>query len=379
MALHPNPLSKVFLTGVIESRPDHQAWRAYYKGLSLFTPDEVAGYKLAWDVVMSENNLAGIYAINGRPIPGSEMLFAERFQEVKNVMSSRVIHPSDVMILREPGTPAVGTQSWNMKAEAQKKLVKNVNACDDEVDAQVEYLCMGALQGQIVWPPVAADGTAIAVPMPQWGNVQLTINFPIRTVFNQDATTLVGYSARNGTQVLWTDYVNSDPLFDLEVISELISETLGIDAHGSRILMGHSLLSHLCFNESIISWIKGTEAGVKMVDVSELQNFVQTRLGYTIEEYNARWTYRTGSDAQAGPTVNSVPFMNGMRMIIIPPNTDLGYYAMAPSPDGLYKPGKYNWMAQDQEPPWETRVGEGLVGFPVFQRADQVFIFDANS
>jgi hypothetical protein len=160
---------------------------------------------------------------------------------------------------------------------------------------------------------------------------------------------------------------------------ELISETLGIEAHGSRIIMGKGLLSHLCFNEKIISWIKGTEAGVKMVNVSELQDFIKTRLGYTIEEYNAQWTYRTGFDAQGGPTVNAVRFMDRMRLIIIPPNTDLGYFAMAPSPDGAYKTGKYTWMAQDDEPPWETRVGEGLVGFPVFERADQVFIFDANS
>lgn len=378
MALHPNPLSKVFLTGVVKERPDEDAWRAQYIGNTLLPPRDVGGYKLAWDVVSSENNLAGIYAINGRPVPGSEMLFAERFQEVKNIMSSRVMHPQDVMILREPGQPAIGTNSWNMKSEAQRKIQGKIAACDDEVDAQVEYMQLQAMQGTLTWPPVDGSGNAITTLMPQWGNVQLVVNFPTRTVFRQAATTLVGYASRAGEQVVWTDAANSNPLLDLEVIAELISETIGVRAHGSRIIMGSGLLSRLCFNAEIIGWIKGTEQGVKMVDKSQLIDFIKTRLGYTIEEYAARWTYRTNLDSPEGPTINSVGFLDRMRMLIIPPAVKVGYFASAPSPDGAYKTGKYTWVGNDKEPPWETRVGEGLVGFPVLERADQIFIFDAN-
>lgn len=378
MALHPNPLSKVYLTGVVKERPDQDAWRAQYIGNSLLPMRPVGAYKLAWDVVQSENNLAGIYAINGRPIPGSELLFAERFQEVKNIMTSRTMHPQDVMILREPGQPAVGTNAWNMKSDAQAKVKLKIAACDDEVDAQVEYMQLQAMQGSLTWPPEDADGNPITTLMPQWGNVQLVVNFPTRGIFRQAATTLVGYAARTGGAKAWSD-TSSNPLLDLEVIAELISETIGVKAHGSRIIMGSGLLSRLCFNADIIGWIKGTEQGVKMVDKSQLIEFIKTRLGYTIQEYAARWTYRSDLDSPEGPTINSVGFLDRMRMLIIPPGVNVGYFASAPSPDGKYKSGKYTWVISDQEPPWETRVGEGLVGFPVLERADQIFILDADS
>jgi hypothetical protein len=376
MALHPNPLSRIYLDGVITTRPDHAAWRSQYIGDSLFPIKEVPAYKLAWDEIQSENNLGGFYAINGRPIPGSDMKFKEHFQELTNVMSARVMEPQDVMYLREPGEPTPGTASYNMKAQAQAKITKFIGDCDNEVDAMVEYMRLGALQGSIVWPPKDAAGNAIAVPMPQWGDIQMTINFPIRSTFNQDGTTLVGYSSRNGTQVAWSDAANSNPIYDLEVIAELIMETIGVDAHGSRIIMGGGLLSRLAFNESIISWVKGLESGVKYIAVEELKGFIKTKIGYTIQEYNARWTYRTNHHSNEGPTVNSVPFLGRNRMIILPPGVDLGYTASGPSPDGEYRSGKYSWVAQDKEPPWETRIGEGHVCFPVFKAADSVFLFD---
>ena len=377
--LHPNPLSRIYLDGVIKERPDQEAARARYIGSTLFPSKEVPAYRIAWDVIKSENNLAGIYAINGRPIPGSDMRFAEKFQEVQNVMSARVVHPEDVMYLREPGEPSVGTASWNLKRRAQDNINEKIAVCDDEVDAQKEYLALKAVQGQIVWPPVDGDGNAIGTPMPQWGHSQMVINFPIRSTFKQDATTLMGFAARTGTQVAWTDPVNSNPLVDLEVIAELIYETTGLDAHGSRIIMGGGLMSRLCFNAEIISWIKGTERGTNYIAPEDMKNLIKTKIGYEIQEYSATWTYRTGEDADGGPTINSVPFMARNRMLIIPPSVKLGYMASAPSPDGNYRSGKYTWVVKDQEPPWETRIGEGEVCFPVFQAADQIFIFDAAS
>lgn len=379
-SLHPNPLSRTYLDGVLKERPDHDAWRAQYIGPTLFPKKDVPAYRLAWDVIRSENNLAGIYAINGRPLPGSDMRFAEKFQEVQNIMSSRVIDPEDVMYLREAGEVAVGSAGWNLKRAAQDHINAQISACDDEIDAQKEYLALKALQGQIVWPPVDGSGNAITPAMPQWGHVQITVNYPIRTVFNQDATTLVGYSARTGGAAAWTDTVNSNPLLDLEVIAELIEETIGVNAHGSRIICGGGLLSRLCFNEEIISWIKGNGEGtIKYVAPEEVKGLIKTKIGYTLEEYNAKWTYRSNLDSPDGPTITAVPFLTRNRMIIIPPGVDLGYMASAPSPDGKYQSGKYTWSVRDEEPPWETRVGAGEVCWPVFKNADAVFLFDAAS
>ena len=95
--------------------------------------------------------------------------------------------------------------------------------------------------------------------------------------------------------------------------------------------------------------------------------------------YGARWTYTTGVVEEAGGTVNSVPFLKRNRILIIPPGADLGYFATGPAPDGTYKPGKYTWVHEPTEPPYEWRIGEGLVGFPVATRTSEIFILDAGA
>jgi len=377
MALHPNPLTKQFMTGVIKTRPELDAYRAQYLGSTLLPKKPVGAYKLTWDVVSSENNLAGLYAINGVPVPGSELPFASKFSEAKNVMASRVMHAQDVMILREPGKPAVGTNAWNMRKEAQDKLRKKAAACDDEVDSQIEYMQMHALQGEIVWPPVDGSGADIESPMPSWGDVQITISFPLRAVFQQAATTLSGYNARAGGGVAWTD-PSSDPILDLEVIAHLIERTIGVNAHGSKIIMGGTLLSYIAFNTKVLAWVQGTEKGTPFINTSKFQEFLKVQFGYELIPYNANWTYRSNITSPDGPTLNTVPFLRENRLIVIPPGVDVGYTASAPAPDGTYKPGKYTWHGKDVEPPYEDRVGVGEVVFPILERADQIFIFDAD-
>lgn len=379
--LHPNPLSVKFLTGVIESRPDRETWRQEYIGLSLLPQRSVNGYELTWDVIQSENGLAGLYAINGRPVPGSDMLFEQKYAEVKNIMSARVLHPTDVMILREPGEIAHTKTGRNMREASQRKLRDAISWCDDVVDATVEYMIMRSLQGSIAWPPKDADGNAISTGMPEWGNVSITINYPLRTEFQQAATTLVGYQSRSGAGYAWTDEDNSKPMKDLEVIAQYILETTGLDAHNSTIVMGGEIMSYLAFNADFLAWIKGTEyaVGRGFIDPAAVKDYIQTKVGYKLKLYNARWTYRTNVGSTDGPTVNSVPFLDRGKILIIPNRSTPGYFATAPSPDGKYNPGKYTWMVSENEPPWETRVGEGLVGLPVPEYYDSIFLFDAFS
>jgi len=379
--LHPNPLSVKFLTGVVKSRPERETWRQEYIGTSLLPQRSVNGYELTWDVIQSENGLAGLYAINGRPVPGSDMLFEQRYTEVKNIMASRVVHPTDVMILREPGEIAHTKTGRNMRESAQRKLRDGISWCDDTVDATVEYMIMRSLQGEIAWPPTDASGSAIGTPMPEWGDVGITIKYPLRNEFKQDATTLVGFESRTGAQYVWTDTTNSKPMLDLEVIAQYILETVGLDAHQSTIVMGGEVMSYLAFNADFLSWIKGTEYAVNRgyIDPAAVTTYIETKIGYKLRMYNARWTYRTNVGSSDGPTVNSVPFLDRGKLLIIPNRATPGYFAVAPSPDGKYNAGKYTWMVSETEPPWETRVGEGIVGIPVPEHFDSIFVYDVFS
>lgn len=375
MPLHPNPLSVKYLTGVIESRPDAAAWRAQYIGTKLLPTREVEGYELTWDVVSSENGLAGIYAINGRPVPGSDKLFAQKYAEVINIMASRVLHPSDVAILREPGELAVTRTGRGLRQKAQRKLRDLIAWCDDTVDATVEYLILRSLQGAIVWPPRDADGNPISQLQPEWGNVSITINYPLRSGFKQNASTLTGFNGRTGGGAAWTNLNNSNPLLDLEVIAHYMIEETGLDARNATLIMGGDVLSYLCVNESILEWLQ--QEGSRFVAPQKVLDFIKTQLGYDIIEYNARWTYRTDVNSPEGPTINSVPFLNRGHVLIIPKQSKPGYLALAPSPDGQYKPGKYTWIVEDNEPPWEVRIGEGLVCLPIPEYYSDIFVLNA--
>lgn len=378
-SLHPNPLTVRYLTGVIKERPDHAAWRAQYIGNSLLPQRDVPAYNLEWDEIKSRNNLAGFYAINGKPVPGGDIPFSTKYQELKNIMAARVVHPNDVMVLREPGEIAVTRVGRAMREKAQRKVRNGVADCDNEIDATVEYMQMHALQGEIVWPPKDESGNSISPGMAEWGDVDMVMQFPYRVAFHQNASTLSGYAARGGAGYAWTDETNSDPVKDLEVIAELISETIGIDAHGSTLIMGSGLLSRLAFNAKIIAWIKGTDPGINYVATTEMMDFIKTRIGYTIRPYAAKWTYESNRSNDEGPTIQSVPFLGRNKILIIPPGVQVGYFGVGPSPDGKYAPGKYTWVKSDEEPPWETRIGEGLVGFPVLERPNEIFLLDAGS
>jgi len=376
MAIHPNPLSVKYLTGVVSSRPDRAAWRSQYIGDTLLPMRDVGGYQLAWDVVQSENGLAGMYALNGRPIPGSDIMFEQRYSEVHNIMASKILHPTDVMQLREAGQLAVSKTGKALAEASQRKLRDAIAWCDDTVDATKEYLQLRALQGSIAWPPNDADGNPISELAPEWGNLQITITYPLRTVFQQNVSTLVGFNSRTGGAVAWNTIATANPLLDLEVIAQYIEELTGLDAHNSRIIMGGEVMSYLAFNANIISWFQGTEKGTKMVDAQALKQVIETKIGYSIEIYNAKWTYRTSVDAAGGPTIHAVPFLGRGKVLIVPKNSNPGYTAVAPSPDGKYKPGKYQWLVREERPPWETEIGEGLVCLPIPEHFTEIFVLD---
>lgn len=378
---YPNPLSRAFLQEVVEQRPDEMAIRKNYIGSTLLPFEDVDEYQLTWDTVKAENGLAGIYAIRGRPVPGSDRLFEQMFARVQHVMATRIVDPYSVMVLRDPGMVGVRSRAESSARERSlRKIRESIEWCDDRIDTTIEYMIMNTLQGSITWPPTDADGAAITEVAPEWGEASFTMTFPLRSTFNQAATTLVGYDSRAGAQVAWND-TSASPIKDLEVIAELIWRTTGLPARGSTIICSASVLSYLAFNTEFVNRITGTESGIRFLDIGALKEFIATNLGFKFLEYDAMWTYRTSVGSDAGPTISSVPFLPAGRCIILPPGEDFGTFATAPAPgqDDAFDTGKYVWVAKDEEPPFETRLGEGIIGFPMPKRIDSVFVFDAWS
>jgi hypothetical protein len=392
---YPNDLLNFrFLTGMVQKRPNRQAIKQSYIGGRFFPFRDVPERKLSWDVMVAENQLAGIYDPKGQAIPMTKALFGSMFAELVDIKASAVLDPDRVQMIRDPGEVAVyqggGGPAWaQAKFQKERKhLNENVALVDDAVDSQVEYLGMQLLTtGEIVWPPLDASGAAITVPEAQWNvDMPVSIVFPMRNNWKQQATSLVGYNGRlAANRVVWTD-ANANPIEDLEIIAELIIEETGLNMDNATVIMRRTLLSRLAFNTTILQWIAGTnreQTGARnFASISEIKDFILTKFGWRVETYDAQWTYKTNNPGGA-PTINRVPFMGSGKVIILPngsENGGLGYMGTTyqRQGDGQYRTGKYAWSVERREPPHDIKVGENLVAFPVVENYDW-FIYDALS
>lgn len=390
MAVYPNDmLSPTFLMGAIQERPSRNSIKQNYIGERLFPRKDVPERRLMWDSMVSENNLAGFYAPKGSAIPGSDLMFATHFADLVDIKASRYLDADLIAKVRDPGMPAVIKAAGD--SFTVRGIMERVNAhvrdnlawCDDAVDAQLEYMALGAITGTINWPPRDANGVAIPDNMPHWNpEMTLAVTFPLRSEFMQDASTLTGYKARTGGGFAWTN-ANADPIKDLEVIAEFMVEQVGIDPFGAQVIMSRSTLSRIAFLPNILRWLTGaTSASVlnaestpQYADISVLKNFIQTRLGYDIVLYDAQWTYRTLNKTTGVETVNRVKFLQEGKVIILPKGFELGFMAMAPheTQAGNWVTGKSAWYWQSDKPPIMREMGVNIVSFPVINYPDEIF------
>ena len=375
--VNPNRLlSPTFLMGALKSRPESYT-RQGYIGRKFFKEQYVPTWELTWDVVSAENQLAGIISRGGKPVPGDDMLYTQMFANLVALGAMRVVDRNAVKVVRDPGMANVTTKAARDAAQrAAKKIREALAWCDDRIEALVEYMCVNAMQGQITWPPPNVPESEWE---PQWGDVTFSITFPFRSNFKQQASTLVGYDGRTGTQVPWTDPANSNPIKDLEVIAELITETTGLNARGATIITSSGVISRLTENQVFLNRIAGTDRGIQFLNVGDLKNFITDNLGFKIVQYDAQWTYRRNVDSDTGPEIVVQRFLPRGRLIIIPPGEELGFLATTEQagPDGKYYTGKFVWQNEDKEPPFDVRLGVSAVYWPVLTRADSIFVFDA--
>lgn len=390
MAVYPNDmLTPKFLMGAIQERPERNAIRQGYIGNTLFPARDVPERRLMWDSMASENNLAGFYAPMGQAIPGSDVMFATHFADLIDIKASRYLDSDIVGKVRDPGMPAI------IKAAGDSFVVKGIQErvnthvrdslawCDDAVDAQMEYMALQAIQGTLIWPPKDADGNAITDAMPHW-NAKMTVgvNFPLKAEFKQNASTLTGYKSATGGGYAWTN-ANADPIKDLELIATYMQEETGVSSYGAKLIMSRTTLSKIAFLPNILRWITGTvsagvanaQAAPEYADIESVKNFIQTRLGYTIQLYDAQWTYRTLNKTTGAEQIKRVKFLQEGKVIVIPNQAQLGFMAMAPheTQDQSWVTGKAAWVWASDKPPITREMGVNVVAFPVIQYPSEIF------
>ena len=377
MALWPNPLTPQFLRKYVEERPTQEGIRQQLIGLNLLPTEEVEEYELTWDVIRGENELAGVYAHEGIPVPGSDILFEQMAADIMNLMATRIVKESDVMTLRDAGDPGLHSGSRAAYRRAAKRTRRLMDWCDNTINNTVEYLIMQALTGTLVWPPQTAAGVAIPIHQKQWGRVTFALVYPFRAAFLQNITTLAGAPhpitgvARPGGGLIWTNPA-SLPILDIEVLLDLAQTLTGASYDGATAIMSRRVLSYLASNVSIINWVQTTEKGTNFVSTKAFKTFIKTKFDLNIQTYDAQWTYRTNLDAAVGPTINYLNFLTPGNMIILPPGVSVGNFATGPAKANKWKKGKYTWMIDDIEPPFDTRMGVGQKGFPMIYRPTDI-------
>lgn len=393
MAFYPNDmLTPTFLMGAIQTRPERAAIRQNYIGDRLFPVRAVPERRLMWDSLVSENNLAGFSSPKGHAIPGSDMPFATHFADLIDVKASRYLDADIVGKVRDAGFAAVvknAGDSYAIRGIAERvasHVRDNLAWCDDAVDAQLEYMAVGAIQGQILWPPRDANGNGIPNPMPHWNaDMELTVNFPLNANFRQNVSTLTGYKGRTGGGFVWTND-SADPIKDLEVIAEFMVEETGIDPYGAQLIMSRSTLSRIAFLPNVLRFVTGlvsvgvnnSVANPPYADIGTVKNFIQTKLGYEIVLYDSQWTYRTLNTSTGVETVNRVKFLKEGKVIILPKSFNVGFMAQAPheTQAGTWVTGKAAWYYQSPKPPVEREMGVNVVSFPIVTYPSEIFNLD---
>ncbi len=391
MAFYPNDmLTSAYLIGAVNARPSKEAIKQNYRGLQLLPLEEVPERRVIWDIMFSENNLAGVYDPRGQATPGDDVLFDQTQATLADVKASRMLEKWSLQILRDPGMPAVYKSggSSNIVKGLQSRVADHINKrlawCNEAVDAQLEYFAMQALQGSIVWPPVDNAGVAISAPMPHWNaDMALDIPFPLPAGQNQAATTLAGYNGRTGSGFIWKD-ASSTPFTDLEIAAEYMVKTFGTTLRGGTMYMSEVVLGYMSRNTSIVNWIAGVnkeQPGARgFADIESMKAAIKTQFGWTIETYDSQWTYRTKNPGTKA-TIQRIDFLTEGKILIMPPGGAVGSMMTAPqeaAPNGQWVWGKMGWQYTAPKPPFDVEVGVNIVAWPKFEHTDY-FLLDCYS
>ena len=389
MPAFPNEiLTPTYLLGLIQERPDLETIKQQYIWRKFFPPTPVPERRVSWESTRSENNLAGLYDPRGSATPADDALFSTYFSDLIDVRMSRIVDSDVLQKIRDPGMPAVyragGDSSFvlGIDQRIKTKIGDVITYCDNGIEAQLEYFAIGALMGSIVWPPQLPGN----VTMPHWNPKKtVAINFPRYPNFEQNATTLTGYNGKTGKGIAWNttdaDIANRpDPIYDLEVIAELMDEEHGIDMDNATIMMSRGTLVNIARNSNLTAMIMGNDHSQndarEFAGYKAIQNYVKTSTGLNILIYRGGWTYRQDVDNEE-PTITRVRFLPEGRVLIIP-NTDVGIMAMSPheAQDESWVQGKTVKVYRDPRS-YVREIEEHIVAWPIVQRGLEVFSLDA--
>ena len=361
----PNPLNPQFLLEAVLKFPVEKN----YIGLGLLPQREVGAYELTWDVQQDENNLAGVYAVNGEIKAGHPRIYQQLFADVINIGAARVLDADSVMALRDPGVIGMtqgGGVVGAIRAKAERKVAEALADANSEVDASIEYLIINALRGSINWPPAGVTN-----PPPGWGQTVFNIDFKFDTRHTGNISAITG-----GAGVPWSTIATADPARDLGAIAVNHQDNAGVDMSEFTLVCSRHVIRHLANNTTFQTFFRYKTENT-MLNFNEVKAWLQSQLGVNIVVYDAQYTYRSVSTGGA-VTISRARFLPTNEILVIPNLKSIGQFSTAPAKANNWQTGKWTWI-DEKVNPWVTMLGVGEIGFPMLAHPEAIGRYIINA
>lgn len=342
---------RAYWAGFIDELPRNEE----YLGFSIFPEQDVPTDRLEWDRLFSGGGLAPFVA------PGAESPLIDREQrskqwlEVVYMRLKAALNEHDVRsVLEWIGDPNGNTQQGAMRRSAMANIERQVADISKRVDARLEWLQMGMLQGGVTVTAnigSAREGTS---------NVQFTIAQSVKTVT---------------ASPLWTDTVNSDPLLDMQNWFDVT--TLGVSPRPRVMIVPHKVLLNISRNQKLArQMFANTPALPTTMSLQATKQYVSSELGLELVEYDAVYRTRTYSGTTRTWSWTDTRFLPDNKVLFLPSRV-VGNTFTAPSAYADWATGKFTWThnpirAEQIIEPLVWEVGCGYYGLPGIERPETV-------
>ncbi len=326
----PDFLTQRFLTRVVREYPTEA-----FIGQQILPIENTAAFNAMWDIITKDAKLAPFVAINAESPLADKAGFKRAFSELADVRIKELLNEDDLLALREPGMADVVLEGLAeaRATSAERKVRQTMDRMTARVWGRVEWARWQVLMlGAIAYD----DG---------------------KVVFNVD------FGVPSGNKVVltgtnqWSDTTNSDPLKDLATYKEAQQVLTG--RVPSRCYVGSNIPGYLVQNAKIRDLLKGTDSVVKLLNPSQILDFIGQLVGLKFERYDTTYQDGSGTDTR---------FLNADYLVMLPEPRQsdgevLGDVASGPAKANNFAPGLYSWI-KEEEDPWGTFVGAGIHAFP---------------
>lgn len=335
----PNFLTNPRITGYVRSAdvPTNYMLRQW------FPFDDVDADEFESLIVLDEVDLAPFVHIDAEtPVMQDELTGIEKWA-VSYIRYKKRFKESDLRIFWEPGVNDPNSLTAQSARASEAKILRFVDKLSLSIDARIEWLLAGVLNGVITYDDRMAK-YSVTYPGNWLGSNRITPG----TKWDQASPTIVANLA---------DWV------------QLAGDATGHESWA--LLTSRKVLGNMAKSQDIRELWSVTTRNPAFAEPDRL-NPIQTEqiagaLGIIgidqVIRYDAEYTTR--AESAGSGTRTRVKMLNANYIWLLPIGKNLGRFATAPAMPNNFQTGKFAWSKR-REDPWVVETGAGIYGWPDF-------------